>query len=124
VCLFRVVGRDFASHRRVKHYLGQYVKYTESGEQITTNRIEGFWAGFKRQIGGTHHSVSRKHLHRYASEAEFKYNTRGLTNGERTVKLIQSADHRRLTYKQQTTNRDPETGLFVYGHRRRYGAES
>jgi hypothetical protein len=60
------------------------------------------WAGLKRQVGGTHHAVTRKHLHRYVSEVEFKYNYRALTDGERMVKLIQAAtDNRRLTYKQQ-----------------------
>jgi hypothetical protein len=97
------------------------VKYTADGEQITTNRIEGFWAGLKRQVGGTHHSVSRKHLHRYVSEAEFKYNNRALSDADRMVKLIQASDNRRLTYAEQTTNRDSETGLFLYGHRRPYG---
>jgi transposase-like protein len=121
--VYKVVGQEFASHRRVKHHLGQYSRYTLDGEQVTTNRIEGFWAGLKRQINGTHHSVSRKHLHRYVSESEFKYNNRKLTDGERTVKLIQACDHRRLTYSEQTSNRDPETGTFIYGHRRRYGAD-
>jgi transposase-like protein len=96
------VGREYASHERVRHNVGQYVRYKMDGTQVTTNRIEGFWAGLKRQLHGTHHSVSRKHLHRYLSEVEFKYNNRKLTNGERTVKLIQACDHRRLTYKQQT----------------------
>jgi len=45
--------------------------------------------------------VSRKHLHRYVSEVEFKYNNGNLNDGERTVKLIQSCDRRRLTYRQQ-----------------------
>lgn len=115
--IYKVVGQEYASHRRVKHALGQYVRYTIDGEQITTNRIEGFWAGLKRQLHGTHHSVSRKHLHRYVSEAEFKYNNRYLTDAERTVKLIQAADHRRLTYAEQITNRDTETGHFIYGNR-------
>lgn len=97
--------------------VGQYVKYTMNGEQVTTNRIEGFWAGLKRQLHGTHHSVSRKHLHCYVSEAEFKYNNRHLNDGERTVKLIQAADNRYLTYAEQTSNRDPETGAFIYGNR-------
>ena len=83
--LYKTVGLEYASHQRVKHALGQYVRYTADGQQITTNRIEGFWAGLKRQLHGTHHSVSRKHLHRYLSEAEFKYNNRKLTDGERTV---------------------------------------
>ncbi len=57
--LYKVVGREYASHLRVKHYLGQYARYTMDGTQVTTNRIEGFWAGLKRQIKGTHHSVTQ-----------------------------------------------------------------
>lgn len=57
--------------------------------------------------------MSRKHLHRYLSEAEFKYNSRGLNDGERTVKLIQAADHRRLTYKQQTSKNRDDKGRFT-----------
>jgi transposase-like protein len=121
--IYKAVGQEYADHQRVKHALAQYVKYLPDGTQVTTNRIEGFWAGLKRQIHGTHHSVSRKHLHRYVSEVEFKYNNRGLTDGERTVKLIQACDHRRLTYADQTAIRD-ENGHFVYGHRRPYGVES
>jgi hypothetical protein len=40
--IYKVVGQEYASHKRVKHALGQYVKYTMDGEQVTTNRIEGF----------------------------------------------------------------------------------
>ncbi len=112
--IYKVVGREYESHERVKHYLGQYVRYSKSGKQITTNRIEGFWAGLKRQIGGTHHSVSRKHLHRYVSEAEFKYNNRGLDDSERTAKLMQAASGRRLTYAALRSNKDKQ-GKFVYG---------
>jgi hypothetical protein len=119
--IYKGVGQEYAEHQRVKHALAQYVKYLEDGTQVTTNRIEGFWAGLKRQIHGTHHSVSRKHLHRYVSEVEFKYNNRHLTDGERTVKLIQAAERRRLTYADQTATRDAD-GHFVYGHRRPYGA--
>jgi transposase-like protein len=103
---YKTIGLEYASHERIRHNAGQYVRYTQEGEQVTTNRIEGFWAGLKRQIHGTHHSVSRKHLQRYVSEAEFKYNNRDLNDGERTVKLIQACDHRRLTYKELTAERD------------------
>lgn len=104
---YKAIGANFASHERVRHNAGQYVRYKLDGTQVTTNRIEGFWAGVKRQMHGTHHSVSRKHLHRYLSECEFKYNNRKITDAERMVKLIQAADHRRLMYKQQTAkNRD------------------
>ncbi|SRR5579883_132688 len=91
----------YASHNTVRHKDGEYVRQ-EADVKVTTNTIEGFFAGLKRQIRGTHHVVSKKHLHRYVSEAEFKYNTRGLDDGARTVLAIQSADHRRLTYREQT----------------------
>jgi len=122
--IYKTVGKKFASHERVKHALGQYVRYTADGETITTNRIEGFWAGLKRQLHGTHHAVSRKHLHRYVSEAEFKYNNRNLSDGERTAKLIRSAVARRLTYADQVgamfryqmaalhSKKNPTTGKF------------
>jgi transposase-like protein len=100
------VGREFNSHQRVRHYIGEYVRHTADGDVVTTNTIEGFWAGLKRQLHGTHHSVTRKHLHRYVSEAEFKYNNRDVTDGERTAKLIQASVNRRLTYAEQTAERD------------------
>lgn len=92
-----VPGREYASHQTVKHEAGEYVR-----GDVTTNRIESFWAGLKRQINGTHHSVSKKHLHRYVSEVEFKYNSRDLNDGERTQLVIRASDGKRLTYKQQT----------------------
>jgi hypothetical protein len=93
---YQRIGRQYASHETVHHASGEYVR-----GDVTTNRIEGFFAGLKRQIGGTHHSVSKKHLHRYVSEVEFKYNTRTLDDGERTQRAIRGADGRRLTYRQQ-----------------------
>jgi hypothetical protein len=90
------VGREYASHQTVHHKVGEYVR-----GNVYTNTIEGFFAGLKRQIKGTHHSVSKKHLHRYISEIEYKYNTRGMNDGERTALAIKSADGRRLTYKDQ-----------------------
>ena len=46
-------------------------------------------------------SVSRKHLHRYLSEFEFRHNYRELDDGKRTVAAIKAANNKRLTYKQQ-----------------------
>jgi transposase-like protein len=93
---YKTVGREYAAHHSIKHNKGQW-----ADGDVTTNRIEGFFSILKRKMVGTHHSVSRKHLHRYVSEVEFMYNTRGLDDGERTVLAIQSADNKRLTYKQQ-----------------------
>lgn len=56
----------------------------ENGRTITTNTAEGLFANLKRQIYGTHHHTSRKHLPRYLDEYDYKYNTRGKSDGERT----------------------------------------
>lgn len=111
---YKAIGLNYASHERVRHNAGVYVRYTVDGVQVTTNRIEGVWAGLKRQIGGTHHSVSRKHLHRYVAETEFKYNNRDLTDGERTVKLIQASENRRLTYAEQIARPRDEKGRYKW----------
>ena len=52
-------------------------------------------------LRGTHHAVSRKYLHRYVAEAEFKYNNRGLSDADRMVKLMNAAVGCRLTYADQ-----------------------
>jgi transposase-like protein len=93
---YKKIGRSYASHQTVHHKSGEYVRGV-----VSTNTIEGFWAGLKRQLNGTHHSVSKRHLHRYVAESEFKYNNRGLDDGARTVLAIQAADGKRLTYKEQ-----------------------
>ena len=38
--------------------------------------IEGFWSIVKRRIVGTFHKVSKKYLHLYVSEFEFRHNQR------------------------------------------------
>jgi transposase-like protein len=90
------VGRDFAwGHDRVNHRNHEYVL-----GDITTNTIEGFFSLVKRGIYGTFHSVSKKHLHRYLAEFDFRYNNRYINDGERVAAAIQMADGKRLRYRQ------------------------
>jgi hypothetical protein len=44
--------------------------------------------------------VSKKHLHRYLAEFDFRYNNRRIDDGARTVLAIQSAEGKRLHYKE------------------------
>lgn len=77
-----VATDEFGSYRRldtlgfdhvtVQHKKGQYT--TPNGGGV--NSIEGFWAQLKRSIKGTHIHVSRKHLWKYAKEAEYRFNRR------------------------------------------------
>lgn len=93
---YRGLNAVYASHETVNHSAAEYAR-----GDVTTNTIEGFFALVKRGLYGTFHSVSKKHLDRYMSEFEFRYNHRKMDDGARTVAAIQAADGRRLTYKEQ-----------------------
>jgi hypothetical protein len=73
-----------------------------------TNTAEGFFSQLKRSIDGTFHHVSSKHLHRYLSEFDYRYNTRKWKDGDRTVKAIQMMGGKRLMYR-QPINRSSDT---------------
>jgi transposase len=60
-------------HTKVDHSAKQY-HCAETGAGV--NAVEGFWAQLKRAINGTHIHVSRKHLWKYAKEAEYRFNRR------------------------------------------------
>lgn len=88
-------GKDFpGGHETVNHSKGEYVR-----GDVHTNTVEGFFSRVKRQINGTYHAVSKKHLHRYMDQAAFLYNTRGLNDGQRAIRLIEKAQGKRLMYR-------------------------
>jgi transposase-like protein len=62
-------------HETINHSSGQHVRQGVVGA-IHTNTIEGFWSLVKRGVVGTFHKVSRKYLHLYVVEFEFRYNNR------------------------------------------------
>jgi len=53
----------------------------------------------KRAIFGTFHHVSEAHLHRCAAEQDFKFNTRKMTDFERTTLSLEGITGKRLTYR-------------------------
>lgn len=92
------VKKGFASHDVIDHSSGKYVRKSK-GKVIHTNTAENFFSILKRGVIGVYHHWSKHHLHRYLSEFDFRYNARGTADGERTVRAIQGAEGKRLTYR-------------------------
>lgn len=86
---------DAYYHHRVNHSAGEYVR----AQCLHTNGIESVWALFKRQIIGTHHYLSPKHISRYLSEMTWRFNRREFGEGERVNALLDQVSGR-LTYKE------------------------
>ncbi len=98
--LYNKAGKRFASHSRVNHSAEEYAYYDyRTDRTVSTNTVEGFFGNSKRSLDGTHHQVSRQHLHLYPAELDFKYNTRKETDGERTKKGILRIEGKRLMYR-------------------------
>jgi len=68
----------------VNHSKGIYV---DGG--VTTNGVESAFSLFKRGIVGSFHKVSAKHLSRYLSEFEYRFNERN--SGERFENVVRRA---------------------------------
>jgi transposase-like protein len=88
----------FKSHETVNHSAKEYAR-----GDVTTNSAEGFFSVFKRGMRGVYQHCSEKHLHRYLSEFEFRFNHRialGYNDEERAVLLVRAAEGKRLTYHQ------------------------
>lgn len=90
-----VALRDHFQHETVNHRSGEYVR-----GDVTTNTVEGFFGLFKRTIYGTHHSVTPHHLHRYVSEAAFRWNHRAIDDADRTLAALRGAEKKRLLYRE------------------------
>ncbi|MFX9135229.1 transposase, partial [Acinetobacter baumannii] len=65
---------------------------------VHSNTIEGFFSIVKRGINGIYHAVSRERLPLYMNEFEFRYNRRGMEDGERTQAAIKAAVGKRMIY--------------------------
>lgn len=92
--VYNEVGKMFAEHKSVNHGAGEYVR-----GDATTNTVEGFFGQFKPSIRGTYRHVSQKHTQAYAEEFDFRYNTRYINDGDRTVRAIEQTRGKRLTYR-------------------------
>ncbi len=85
------------NHHRVNHSKGEYVRHYV----LHSNGIESVWALFKRQIVGTHHFLSPKHLNAYLGEMTWRFNLRDIDEGNRVNALLAQTEGR-LTYAELT----------------------
>lgn len=83
------------THHRANRSAGEYVwDYC-----LHANGIESVWALFKRQIIGTHHWLSPKHLSCHLDEVTWHSNQREAEEGHRVNTLLDQV-FVRLTYKE------------------------
>jgi transposase-like protein len=97
--VYPAIGREFAGHGSVNHSAEEYVR----ASFWHTNTVENFFSIFKRGIVGVYHHVSESHLHRYATEFDFRYNRRavlGIDDSARANDAIKGIAGKRLTYRQ------------------------
>ena len=94
---YKGLGREYALHMTVHHKSGQYATMDRRKH---SNTVENFFSIFKRGVIGTYHHMSEAHLHRYCREFDFRYNTRLISDAERTVEALKGARGKRLMYRQ------------------------
>jgi transposase-like protein len=95
------LGKHFTEHDFVVHSAGEYVR-----GDVHTNTLEGFYSVFKRGMKGIYQHCGERHLHRYVTEFDFRYNNRvrlGVDDAERTDRALKGIVGKRLTYR--TTQR-------------------
>ena len=68
---YKSVGKEFAEHQAVNHGADEYVR-----ADAHTNTLEGFYSVFKRGMKGVYQHCNEKHLKRYVTEFDFRYNER------------------------------------------------
>lgn len=98
---YRRLGKTFARHSTVNHGKDEYARY-EGDLTISTNMIEGYFSIFKRGMRGVYQHASKKHMHRYLAEFDFRYSNRvalGVDDHKRTVLALQGVVGKRLTYR-------------------------
>lgn len=92
------VGKTFdGGHEWVRHGTEEYVR-----GDVYTNTIEGCFSIFKRSMKGVYQHCSKKHLHRYMAEFDFRYSNRsalGFEDQERAMRAVIDVIGKRLTYR-------------------------
>lgn len=86
----------FDGHQKVHHTSGEYVD-PKTGAHI--NGCENYFSIFKRGMRGVYQHCKEKHLQRYLTEFDFRYNSRDVDDFERAHNALKGAEGKRLTYR-------------------------
>jgi ISXO2-like transposase domain len=91
---YRGAKHMFLGHETVNHSEKEYARGIAH-----VNTAESVHALLKRGVMGVYHHWSKKHLHRYLAEFDFRWNHRKISDGERTMEAIAIVGGKRLRYK-------------------------
>ena len=69
--LYVKVGAEFATHETVNHSRKEYAR-----GDVTTKSVKGHFSIFIGGMKGVYQHCAEKHLHRYLSEDDFRFNHR------------------------------------------------
>ncbi len=97
-------------HEAVQHGIGEYAR-----GDVNTNTVESSFSLLKRGLHGIYHAVSKEHLPKYVAEFDFRWDTRKLNDGDRTVAAIRGATGKRLTYRKYLSDAKRGYALLVAG---------
>lgn len=90
---YAMVGREYRSHKAVDHRF----EFARGGAH--SNTAENFFSILKRGVIGTYHHWSQAHTHRYLAEFDFRYNTKDVSDFERSDEALRGIAGKRLTYR-------------------------
>jgi transposase-like protein len=98
-----VVSDDFGSYRDIHTYFQQHSTVNHEAHEYTrgeiyTNTLENYYSILKRGLRGVYQHVDKKHLRRYVGEFDFRYNTRDISDTERTALGLKGIGGKRLLY--------------------------
>jgi len=77
---YHFVGSVFDGHEVIEHETKQYAR-----GPIHVNTLESYFSILKRGLSGIYQHVGAQHLRRYVGEFDFRFNSRHVSDEERTI---------------------------------------
>lgn len=94
---YKGLGIEFEKHSVVRHKRREYAR-----GPIYTNTVENYFSILKRGLTGVYQHVGAKHLKRYIGEFDFRYNSRDVSDMERTAMALSGIVGKRIFYRRPT----------------------